>query len=122
MHEDAEPFHLRLGSGAGSGGLKNNQTFAAFAGSSLAMKSSQKHDDASAEWLDSVEVRLIQEHERERFDRLIEEEHYLQSARFGGRHLRYAATVHGRWVALLAFSGAATHLKAREQWIGCKRS
>jgi hypothetical protein len=32
--------------------------------------------------------------------------------------LRYVATVHGRWVALLAFSGAPPHLKAREQWIG----
>jgi hypothetical protein len=30
------------------------------------MKSSQEHGDASAEWLDSVEVRLIREHERER--------------------------------------------------------
>jgi hypothetical protein len=77
------------------------------------MKSSQEHCDASAESIDSMEVRLIEAHERERFDRLLEEEHYLRSARLGGRHLRDVATVHGRWVALLTFSGAAPHLKVR---------
>jgi hypothetical protein len=89
-----------------AGRLKNIETFAAFAGSSLRMKSSQKHGEASADRLDSMEVRLIQ----------------AQSARLGERHLRYVATVHGYWVALLAFSGAAPHLKAGEQWLGCQRS
>ena len=36
----------------------------------------------------------------------------------GGRSLRYVAEVEGQWVALLMFSGAAPHTKAREQKIG----
>jgi hypothetical protein len=68
--------------------------------------------------LDAVEVRLIEEWERERYDGLLEREHYLHNARLGGRHLRYVAEVEGRWVALATFSGAAPHLKGRECWIG----
>lgn len=60
----------------------------------------------------------MDEGERERFDALLESEHYLKSSRIGGRHLRYVAEAEGRWVAILSFSGAAPHLKAREQAIG----
>lgn len=66
------------------------------------------------ELLRQVSVRLIQEGERERFDELLEKEHYLHSARIGGQSLRYVAEVQGRWVALISFSGAAPHTKARE--------
>ena len=39
-----------------------------------------------------------------------------------GQWLRYVAEVNGQWVALLTFSAAALHLKARERWIGwCPR-
>lgn len=39
---------------------------------------------------DRVQVRLMKEEERERFDELLEQEHYLHSARLGGRtmHMR----------------------------------
>jgi hypothetical protein len=35
-----------------------------------------------------------------------------------GRTLRYVAELDGEWVALICFSAAALHLKAREKWIG----
>jgi hypothetical protein len=68
--------------------------------------------------LGQVGVRLLEPWERERFDRLLIEKHYLHSARIGGRSLRYVAEFNGEWVALLCFSGAAPHVKAREKWIG----
>jgi hypothetical protein len=77
-----------------------------------------KNQDQSAELLGRVEVRLMRDEERERFDGLLEKEHYLHSSRIGGRHLRYVAEVEGRWVGILSFSGAAPHLKGREKWIG----
>jgi hypothetical protein len=66
------------------------------------------------EYLRQVAVRLLRPEERERFDALLESEHYLHSARVGGQSLRYVAEVAGQWVALLVFSGAAPHTKARE--------
>jgi hypothetical protein len=63
-------------------------------------------------------VRLIQAHERVEFDELLEQRHYLHSARLGGQSLRYVAELDGRWVALLTFSAPALNLKARERWIG----
>ena len=63
-------------------------------------------------------VRLIQGQERDRFDELLEQRHYLHSARLGGQSLRYVAELDGQWVALLAFSAPALNIKARERWIG----
>jgi len=65
-----------------------------------------------------VTVRLILPQERERFDQLLVEEHYLKSARLGGQSLRYVVELDGAWVALLSFSAPALHLKAREEHIG----
>jgi hypothetical protein len=56
--------------------------------------------------------------ERARFDLLLETEHYLHSARLGGQSLRYVVEIDGQWVALVTFSGAAPHTKAREQKVG----
>jgi hypothetical protein len=70
------------------------------------------------DYLRKVSIRLIRPEERERFDALLEERHYLHSARVGGPSLRYIAEVDGQWVALLVFSGAAPHTKARESKIG----
>jgi hypothetical protein len=70
------------------------------------------------DYLAKVSVRLIGADERERFDALLESQHYLHSARVGGPSLRYVAEVDGQWVALLVFSGAAPHTKARETRIG----
>jgi hypothetical protein len=70
-----------------------------------------------AEFLRQVTVRLIDPPERDRFDQLLETEHYLHSARLGGQSLRYVAEAQGHWVALITFSGAAPHTKARERRI-----
>jgi hypothetical protein len=69
------------------------------------------------EYLRKLTIRLLLDHERERFDALLETEHYLHSARVGGPSLRYVAEVDGQWVALVVFSGAAPHTKAREHQI-----
>lgn len=70
-----------------------------------------------ADILRRVTVRLITPEERDRFDQLLEQKHYLQSARLGGQSLRYVAEVDGQWMALITFSGASPHTKAREQKI-----
>lgn len=68
--------------------------------------------------LDRVTVRLVAENEVGQFNYYLQEEHYLESSRLAGQSLRYVAEVDGQWVALLTFSAAALHLKARERWIG----
>lgn len=73
---------------------------------------------SESEWLTQVSVRLMREEERERFDELLETQHYIHSARLGGPSLRYVAEAQGQWVALISFSGAAPHTKARELKIG----
>lgn len=56
--------------------------------------------------------------EADRFDQLLARHHYLKDARLVGEHLRYVATHRGQWLALAAWSAAALHLKARDQFIG----
>ena len=53
-----------------------------------------------------------------RFDELLEKQHYVHSARPGGRQLRHVPEVEGRWVAPIAFSGAAPHVQGRDRKIG----
>ena len=67
--------------------------------------------------LDRVSVRLLCEPERPEFDRLLREEHYLQSSVLVGQSLRYVAKLDGQWLALVTFSAPALHLKARERWL-----
>jgi hypothetical protein len=71
-----------------------------------------------AEVVQRVTVRLLADHEQPEFDRFLIEKHYLHDATLAGQSLRYVAEVDGQWVALLSFSAAALHLKAREKWIG----
>src|SRR5712691_11196531 len=54
----------------------------------------------------------------DRFDQLLARHHYLKDAQLVGEHLRYAATYRGQWLALAAWSAAALHIKARDQFIG----
>jgi hypothetical protein len=68
--------------------------------------------------LQRVTVRRVRDEERAAFDQLLEARHYLASARLAGQTLRYVAQLDGQWVALLTFSAAALHLKAREHWLG----
>src|SRR6516165_8334362 len=69
--------------------------------------------------LDGVQVRLIERAELEKFNRLLDEHHYLGSQQAVGERLQYLATDReGEWLALLVFSAAAKHPKHRDQWIG----
>src|SRR6266478_2231062 len=70
------------------------------------------------DYLGKVTVRLLADNEVGQFNFYLERDHYLESSRFAGQSLRYVAEVEGQWVALLTFSAAALHLKARERWIG----
>lgn len=61
---------------------------------------------------------LTKKSDLKRFDALIIEHHYLQSATLVGEHLRYVAVYGGQWLALASFSAAAYNLRYREQFIG----
>lgn len=67
--------------------------------------------------LDQVTVRLIDPEERERYDALMEQEHYLGKDNAVGGVLRYVAEYQGQWVALLTFCSAALHLKPRDRFL-----
>lgn len=67
--------------------------------------------------LKEVNVRLIEEWERTRFDEQIVREHYLKNATAVGQVLRYVAEYQGQWVALIVFSSAAFHIKPRDRWL-----
>ena len=68
--------------------------------------------------LDEVEVRLLRQREQKRFDGLIETQHYLKDATLVGERLCYVAEYGGQWLALLAWSAPAYHVKDRDEWIG----
>ena len=68
--------------------------------------------------LQRVSVRPIRADERESFDRLLIEEHYLHSSVLVGEALRYVATDGDRWLALLGWSTAAFKCKPRDAWVG----
>lgn len=68
--------------------------------------------------LRQVAVRPIRADEREAFDRLLIEQHYLASSALVGEALRYVATDGTRWLALLGWSTSAFKCGARDKWIG----
>jgi hypothetical protein len=62
---------------------------------------------------------MSQPRDRRRFQRLLQEHHYLGSLKPVGEQLYHGARdAQGQWLALLLLSAAARHLKHREQWIG----
>jgi len=74
--------------------------------------------EAQQQLLQGVQIRLIKPEEREKFDLILIQEHYLHKADFVGEQLRYVAEYQGQWVALLVWSAGAYKLKPRELWIG----
>jgi len=69
--------------------------------------------------LDHLQVRLLTSpKDTARCDELVVEHHYLHDATLVGEQLRYVATYKGRWLALATWSGAAFHLKDRDEFIG----
>jgi hypothetical protein len=79
--------------------------------------------DTEQALLDQVRIVLVTEpDERRRFQRLLQQHHYLGALKPVGEQMYYVAVdAQGRWVALLLFSAAARHLKHRDQWIGWTR-
>lgn len=65
-----------------------------------------------------ITLQLIDLKEQDRWNRLIRKHHYLKEHRMVGETLRYVAKLNGRWIALLGWSSAAYHLRARDAWIG----
>lgn len=71
----------------------------------------------------ALTLRLIEPGERPEFDRLLCERHYLHNATLVGEALRYVAVAaDGGWLALLAWSSPARHLRSRDRWIGWSES
>ena len=68
--------------------------------------------------LECVQVRPIQPEERQRYDQLMGEQHYLGNPQLVGEQVRFVAEYKGQWVGLLAWSAGAYRLKLREGWIG----
>jgi len=68
--------------------------------------------------LRELQVRLALPSERVRWNRLVREHHYLKNSRLVGEQLRYVVTdAKDSWLALIGWSAAAMHLKARDQSI-----
>jgi len=80
------------------------------------MKNSTKPTEQDV--LQKVTLRPIDEHEKEQWNQIVAEEHYLKSAALIGEQIRYVAELDGEWIALLSWSAAAYHLAGRDQWIG----
>lgn len=74
--------------------------------------------EAQQQLLEGVTLRPIEPWEQARFDRLMVEQHYLQSLHLVGERLCHVAEYQGQWVALIAWTAGAFHLKWRETWIG----
>jgi hypothetical protein len=75
-------------------------------------------DPAEAAVLNQITVRLIRREEQARWDQLVSQHHYLKNANLVGERLCYVVEHQGQWLALLGWSAAAYHIRARDQWIG----
>jgi hypothetical protein len=68
--------------------------------------------------LSEVLVRPVRPLEEQRFQKLMQEHHYLGAPPKISETLWYVATFADQWVALLSFSAAALKCSARDRWIG----
>src|SRR5512136_427585 len=75
-------------------------------------------DPAEAAVLQQITVRLIRPEEQGRWDQLVSQHHYLKNAKLVGERLCYVVQHQDQWLALLGWSAAAYHIRARDQWIG----
>ena len=75
-------------------------------------------DPAEEVVLKQITVRPINVQEQARWDQLMTQHHYLKNAKLVGERLCYVVEYRGRWLALLGWSAAAYHIRARDQWIG----
>ena len=87
--------------------------------SGMAKLKRRKLSASEQQVLDGLQVRLLTApKDKARFDQLIAEHHYLKDATLVGEQLRYVASYQGRWLGLASWSGAAFHLKDRDEFIG----
>ena len=76
-------------------------------------------DESQQQLLREVRVHLVERTQLPRLHKLLKQHHYLGSLKPVGERLYYVATDgSGRWLAILVFSAAANHLRARDAWIG----
>lgn len=68
--------------------------------------------------LKQVSVRLVQAHERLRWDALMNAHHYLGFKQFAGRGLRYVAECDGEWLALVGWQTGVFQCRPRDRWLG----
>ena len=69
--------------------------------------------------LNEIRIRPIEtDLEKDRWNELICEHHYLHDASLCGRQIRYVAECRGKCVALISFGTSSWHLSGRDQWIG----
>lgn len=69
--------------------------------------------------LEQAQVRLLTTaKDTARCDQLVVEHHYLHDATLVGEQLRYAISYQGRWLGVATWSGAAFHIKDRDEFIG----
>jgi hypothetical protein len=69
--------------------------------------------------LSTLIVRPVFAQEVARWQRLMAEEHYLQSNRMVGEQIRYVAiAADGEWVACLGWSAGCRRLSGRDGWVG----
>ena len=68
--------------------------------------------------LSAINVRPVLALEEKRFQRLMQEHHYLGALPKISETLWYVATLCNQWVALISFSAAALKCSARDRWIG----
>lgn len=76
-------------------------------------------DPAQQHLLDTVRLELVGPADVSRWNELITAHHYLHNATLVGEVLRYAAVAaDGVWCALVGYSSASLHLKARDAHLG----
>lgn len=69
--------------------------------------------------LEHAQIRLLSSpKDAARCDKLIIKHHYLHDATLVGEQLRYAITYKGRWLGVATWSGAAFHIKDRDEFVG----
>ena len=68
--------------------------------------------------LQEITIHPVQPTEQKCFQSLMEAHYYLGALSKIGHTIWYAASFHGKWLALISFSAAAWKCAARDQWIG----
>lgn len=68
--------------------------------------------------LQEIVVQPVRSSEEQRYQKLMQEHHYLGSLPKISETLWYVATWHDEWLAILSFSASAWKCTARDRWIG----